>query len=211
MEERSIYTREHSRGAYRVLSYSLTNFLIYLPVCIALAVVFTSISYFMVRRRGLLSPCMCPRLPVGKTPSSLAVSKLCVLTCTAVYHGAFVLPSSMRFSGCGSVCVPPEPLQHTPQTAYTLTDDIYTRAFSSSGSTLLACASFGCPFLAPPPKKKIDLPPGGFPFQILAIFMVLLEGNAFATFVSAMAPDPLTVSDAGRSAEGQTLVCRWLA
>ena len=50
MEERSIYTREHSRGAYRVLSYVLTNFLIYLPVCLTLSVVFTSISYFMVRR-----------------------------------------------------------------------------------------------------------------------------------------------------------------
>eukprot|EP00903_Cladosiphon_okamuranus_P012160 g11407.t1 len=90
MEERSIYTREHSRGAYRVLSYSLTNFLIYLPVCIALAVVFTAISYFM-----------------------------------------------------------------------------------------------------------IDLPPGGFGFQILAMFMVLLQGNAFATFVSAMAPDPLTGNGLG--------------
>eukprot|EP00752_Nemacystus_decipiens_P008144 g7283.t1 len=90
MEERSIYTREHSRGAYRVLSYSLTNFLIYLPVCIVLSVVFTSISYFM-----------------------------------------------------------------------------------------------------------IDLPPEGFGFQILAIFMVLLEGNAFATFVSATAPDPLTGNGLG--------------
>ena len=53
MEERSIYTREHSRGAYRVLSYSLANFLIYVPVCIMMAVVFTAISYFMVRKRVL--------------------------------------------------------------------------------------------------------------------------------------------------------------
>lgn len=86
LEERSIYTREHSRGAYRVLSYSLCNFIIYLPVCLTMSVVFTAISYFM-----------------------------------------------------------------------------------------------------------IDLPPTGFVFQILATFMVLLEGNAFATAVSAIAPDPLTV------------------
>lgn len=60
MEERSIYTREHSRGAYRVLSYSLTNFLIYLPVCLTLAVVFTSISYFMVSVVALCFPrCKC--------------------------------------------------------------------------------------------------------------------------------------------------------
>ncbi|CAN0166976.1 unnamed protein product, partial [Ectocarpus sp. 13 AM-2016] len=85
MEERSIYTREHSRGAYRVISYLLCNFLIYLPVCLVMSVAFTAISYFM-----------------------------------------------------------------------------------------------------------IDLPPAGFPFQILAIFMTLLEGNAFATFVSGAAPDPLT-------------------
>ncbi|CAN0213729.1 unnamed protein product, partial [Hapterophycus canaliculatus] len=85
LEERSIYTREHSRGAYRVLSYSLCNFLIYIPVCLFMSVVFTSISYFM-----------------------------------------------------------------------------------------------------------IDLPPTGFAFQVLSIFMVLLEGNAFATFVSGVAPDPLT-------------------
>lgn len=59
MEERSIYTREHSRGAYRVLSYSLTNFLIYLPVCLTLSVVFTSISYFMVRRVLCVFPPRC--------------------------------------------------------------------------------------------------------------------------------------------------------
>lgn len=49
MEERSIYTREHSRGAYRVMSYLLCNFLIYLPVCLVMSVAFTAISYFMVR------------------------------------------------------------------------------------------------------------------------------------------------------------------
>lgn len=87
LEERSIYTREHSRGAYRVVSYALCNFLIYVPVCIIMSVAFTSVSYFM-----------------------------------------------------------------------------------------------------------IDLPPEGFGFQILAIFMVLLEGNAFATMVSGFAPDPITVS-----------------
>lgn len=27
------------------------------------------------------------------------------------------------------------------------------------------------------------------------MFMVILEGNAFATFVSGLAPDPLTVSE----------------
>ena len=86
LEERSIYTREHSRGAYRVASYSLCNFLIYIPVCLAMSVMFTAISYFM-----------------------------------------------------------------------------------------------------------IDLPPSGFAFQIMAIFFVLLEGNAFATMVSGIAPDPLTV------------------
>eukprot|EP00904_Undaria_pinnatifida_P012369 jgi/Undpi1/8262/HiC_scaffold_25.g10732.m1 len=48
LEERSIYTREHSRGAYRVLSYSLCNFIIYLPVCLTMSVVFTAISYFMI-------------------------------------------------------------------------------------------------------------------------------------------------------------------
>lgn len=85
-EERAIYTREHSRGAYRVLSYSLTNFLVYIPVCAVMSVVFTCISYFM-----------------------------------------------------------------------------------------------------------IALPADGLWFQILAIFFVLLEGNAFATCVSAFAPDPLTV------------------
>ncbi|CAM9604466.1 unnamed protein product [Ectocarpus sp. 4 AP-2014] len=90
MEERSIYTREHSRGAYRVISYLLCNFLIYLPVCLVMSVAFTAISYFM-----------------------------------------------------------------------------------------------------------IDLPPAGFPFQILAIFMTLLEGNAFATFVSGSAPDPLTGNGLG--------------
>ena len=87
LEERSIYTREHSRGAYRNTSYALTNFLIYLPVCLVMSLFFTAISYFM-----------------------------------------------------------------------------------------------------------IDLPPVGFPFQILAIFMVLLEGNAFATAVSGVVPDALTVS-----------------
>lgn len=86
LQEQSIYTREHSRGAYRVISYSLTNFLIYLPVCLAMSVAFTGISYFM-----------------------------------------------------------------------------------------------------------IDLPPTGFGLQVLAIFMTLLEGNAFATCVSGYAPDPLTV------------------
>lgn len=86
MEERSIYTREHSRGAYRVISYSLANFFIYLPVCLIMSVVFTAISYYM-----------------------------------------------------------------------------------------------------------IDLPPAGFGFQILAIFMTLLVGNAFATAVSAFVPDPITV------------------
>ena len=86
LEERSIYTREHSRGAYRVFSYSLCNFLIYIPVCLAMSVMFTAISYFM-----------------------------------------------------------------------------------------------------------IDLPPSGFGFQVLAMFFVLLEGNAFATMVSGIAPDPLTV------------------
>lgn len=86
MEERSIYTREHSRGAYRAISYSLANFVIYLPVCLIMSVVFTAISYFM-----------------------------------------------------------------------------------------------------------IDLPPAGFGFQILAIFMTLLVGNAFATAVSAFVPDPITV------------------
>ncbi|CAM9249928.1 unnamed protein product, partial [Laminaria digitata] len=90
LEERSIYTREHSRGAYRVFSYSLCNFLIYIPVCLAMSVMFTAISYFM-----------------------------------------------------------------------------------------------------------IDLPPSGFAFQILAMFFVLLEGNAFATMVSGIAPDPLTGNGAG--------------
>lgn len=51
LEERSIYTREHSRGAYRVISYMLCNFLIYVPVCLVMSVAFTSISYFMVSRR----------------------------------------------------------------------------------------------------------------------------------------------------------------
>lgn len=86
LQEQSIYTREHSRGAYRVISYSMTNFLIYVPVFALMAISFTAISYFM-----------------------------------------------------------------------------------------------------------IDLPPAGFGVQVLAIFMVLLEGNAFATFVSGFAPDPLTV------------------
>ncbi|CAN0229893.1 unnamed protein product [Ascophyllum nodosum] len=90
LEERSIYTREHSRGAYRNTSYALTNFLIYLPVCLVMSLFFTAISYFM-----------------------------------------------------------------------------------------------------------IDLPPVGFPFQILAIFMVLLEGNAFATAVSGVVPDALTGNGAG--------------
>lgn len=90
LQEQSIYTREHSRGAYRVISYSLANFLIYIPVFAAMSVVFTSISYFM-----------------------------------------------------------------------------------------------------------IDLPPSGFGFQIMAIFFVLLSSNAFATFVSGIAPDPLTVSVQG--------------
>lgn len=60
MEERSIYTREHSRGAYRVMSYALTNFLIYLPVCLSLAVVFTAISYFMVRQGLVFLLCVPP-------------------------------------------------------------------------------------------------------------------------------------------------------
>jgi len=52
LEERSIYTREHSRGAYRVMSYMLCNFLIYIPVCLVMSVAFTSISYFMVSLAG---------------------------------------------------------------------------------------------------------------------------------------------------------------
>ncbi|CAN0352553.1 unnamed protein product [Pylaiella littoralis] len=90
LEERSIYTREHSRGAYRVISYAMCNFFIFIPVFLAMAVAFTGISYFM-----------------------------------------------------------------------------------------------------------IDLPPSGFAFQVLAMFMVILEGNAFATFVSGFAPDPLTGNGLG--------------
>lgn len=51
---------------------------------------------------------------------------------------------------------------------------------------------------------QIDLPPAGFPFQILAIFMTLLEGNAFATFVSGSAPDPLTVRPSKIEANRET-------
>jgi len=49
--------------------------------------------------------------------------------------------------------------------------------------------------VCPGSGEQIDLPPGGFAYQILAIFMTLLEGNAFATFVSGLAPDPLTVRE----------------
>lgn len=56
LQEQSIYTREHSRGAYRVISYSLANFLIYIPVCMVMSMAFTTISYFMIGlpSRGLV-------------------------------------------------------------------------------------------------------------------------------------------------------------
>lgn len=48
LQEQSIYTREHSRGAYRVGSYCLANFLIYVPISVMMSVVFTAVSYFMI-------------------------------------------------------------------------------------------------------------------------------------------------------------------
>lgn len=92
IDERSIYIREHSRGAYRVVSFSLANFLIYVPVCFVIALAFTSVSYFMV-----------------------------------------------------------------------------------------------------------DFPPTGFAFQVLIYFMTALQGHAYATAVSGIAPDPITVRAISRA------------
>ncbi|CAN0193997.1 unnamed protein product [Discosporangium mesarthrocarpum] len=90
MNERLIFMREYSRGAYRAVSYSVANMLIYIPVFLILSVVFLIVSYFMV-----------------------------------------------------------------------------------------------------------GLPSNGFGFYVFVVFMVLVQGSAFATFISGIAPDPLTGNGMG--------------
>jgi ABC-type multidrug transport system ATPase subunit/ABC-type multidrug transport system permease subunit len=48
LQEREIFQREFSRGAYRGISYVLSGTFIILPFMFLIAVVFTSISYFLV-------------------------------------------------------------------------------------------------------------------------------------------------------------------
>ena len=48
LDERQIYLRETSRGAYRTSSYVLASAIIFLPFLFLLAVVYTCVSYFMV-------------------------------------------------------------------------------------------------------------------------------------------------------------------
>ncbi|CAN0059832.1 unnamed protein product, partial [Phaeothamnion confervicola] len=46
--EKTIFMREHSRGAYRVGTYVFANFVVYLPFFFIVAVVFNAVSYFLV-------------------------------------------------------------------------------------------------------------------------------------------------------------------
>lgn len=48
LNERQIFIRETSRGAYRVSAYVMAQALVILPFMFCLAVLFASISYFMV-------------------------------------------------------------------------------------------------------------------------------------------------------------------
>lgn len=48
LDERQIYIRESSRGAYRTSSYVLANAVVFVPFLFALALIFGTISYFMV-------------------------------------------------------------------------------------------------------------------------------------------------------------------
>uniref|UniRef100_A0A6S9KQH8 ABC transporter domain-containing protein n=1 Tax=Heterosigma akashiwo TaxID=2829 RepID=A0A6S9KQH8_HETAK len=48
LNERDIFTRENSRGAYRSISYVLAGTLVFIPVTFILGLVFTSVSWFMV-------------------------------------------------------------------------------------------------------------------------------------------------------------------
>lgn len=48
LEERQIYIRETSRGAYRTISYVLSGAVVFLPFLFVLALVFSCVGYFMV-------------------------------------------------------------------------------------------------------------------------------------------------------------------
>ena len=48
IEERKIYIRETSRGAYRTASYVVADALVWLPFLFALGLVFSAVAYFMV-------------------------------------------------------------------------------------------------------------------------------------------------------------------
>jgi len=48
LNERTIFTRESSRGAYRTSSYVISGTLIFFPVTFFLAIMFTTVSWFMV-------------------------------------------------------------------------------------------------------------------------------------------------------------------
>ena len=48
LNEREIFQREFSRGAYRGISYALASTFVYFPFLFAIAITFTSISYWLV-------------------------------------------------------------------------------------------------------------------------------------------------------------------
>ena len=48
IEERKIYIRETSRGAYRTVSYVLADAIVWLPFLFILGLIFASVVYFMV-------------------------------------------------------------------------------------------------------------------------------------------------------------------
>lgn len=48
LAERQIFIQETSRGAYRTVSYVLAGTMVFVPFLFLLAVIFSSVAYFMV-------------------------------------------------------------------------------------------------------------------------------------------------------------------